>query len=61
MVLCLGQFQNLDRGDRPCPGSMFNTALPGIEVYQDHYGGHNKKKNGHTCNDAIEIQTTKSR
>jgi hypothetical protein len=29
MVLCLGQIQNPDRGDRPCPGSMFNITLLG--------------------------------
>jgi hypothetical protein len=39
---------------------MLNLALldsPGIAVYQDYYGGHYRKKNGHICNDAIEIQT----
>jgi hypothetical protein len=60
MVLSLGQIQNPHRGDGPCPGSMLNITLPdspGIAVYQDHYGGHNRKENSCTCNTAIEIQT----
>jgi hypothetical protein len=38
---------------------MLNITLPGppgIVVYQDHYGGHYKKKNSPPCNDAIKIQ-----
>jgi hypothetical protein len=37
----------VDKGDGPCPGSMFNIILPGspgIAVYQDHYGGHYRRK-----------------
>jgi hypothetical protein len=33
----------------------------GIVVHLDYYGGHYRKKNGCTYNDAIEIQTTRSR
>jgi hypothetical protein len=39
MVLCLGWNQNPDRDNRPSPGSMLNTALPGspgIAIYQDY-------------------------
>jgi hypothetical protein len=47
MVLCLGRIQNSDRSsgsdlvrvpDVTLPGS------PGIAIYQDHYGGHYRKK-----------------
>jgi hypothetical protein len=51
------------KGQWPCPGSMFNIALPGspgIAVYQNHYGGHYRKENSHTFND-VWIQTTRSR
>jgi hypothetical protein len=34
---------------------------PGIVVYQDHYGGQYKKENGHSCNDAMTIQTPRLR
>jgi hypothetical protein len=64
MVLCLRQFQNPDRDNRPYPGNMLNITLPGspgIVVFQDHDRGHYKKKNSHTCNDAMKIQTSKSR
>jgi hypothetical protein len=47
MVLCLGQFQNPDRDNRPYPGNMLNITMPGspgIVVFQDHYGGHYRKK-----------------
>jgi hypothetical protein len=50
--------QNPDRGDGPCPGIMFNITLPGslsIAVYQDHYGGHYRKKTSHQYNDPVEI------
>jgi hypothetical protein len=43
---------------------MFNITLPGslsIAVYQDNYGHHNKEKDSHPCNDAMEIQIPKSR
>jgi hypothetical protein len=47
MVLCLGWFQNPDKDIRPYPGHMLNITLPdspGIAVFQDHYGGHCRKK-----------------
>jgi hypothetical protein len=40
--------------------SMFDVTLPGslgIVIYQDHYG----EKNSCPCNDAMKIQTHKSR
>jgi hypothetical protein len=43
---------------------MFITALPvspGAAVYQNYYKGHYKKKNSHTCNDAMKIQTPRLR
>jgi hypothetical protein len=48
---------------------MFDVTLPGslsIAVQQDHYRGHYEKKKKKTpnscpCNDAIKIQTPKSR
>jgi hypothetical protein len=43
---------------------MFDVTLPdslGIAVHQDHYKGHYREKNSHPCNDAMEIQTPKSR
>jgi hypothetical protein len=60
----LGSFKTLIGATRPCSGSMLNVTLPGspcIVVYQDHYGGHYRKENGHTCNDAMEIETPVSR
>jgi hypothetical protein len=39
---------------------MFDVTLPGflgIAVHQDHY----REKNSHPCNDAMKIQTPKSR
>jgi hypothetical protein len=43
---------------------MLNIALSGSPVavvYQDYYRGHYRKKNSHTCNDTMEIQTPRSR
>jgi hypothetical protein len=45
-------------------GNMLDITLPGppgTGVYQDHYGGHCKKKKSRPCNDAMKIQTPKSR
>jgi hypothetical protein len=61
---CLRWIQNFDRGNGPNPRSMVNTALPGppgTVVYQDYYGGHYRKEDGLTCNDAMETQTPRSR
>jgi hypothetical protein len=57
-LFCLRWIQNPDRGNGPDPRSMLNTALPGSPramVYQYYYGGHYRKKNGYTCNDALEM------
>jgi hypothetical protein len=40
---------------------MLNIALPGAVVYRNYYKGRYEKENGHTCNDAIKIQTPKLR
>jgi hypothetical protein len=40
---------------------LMSSWFPSIAVYQDHYGGHYRKENSCTCNDAIEIQTSRSR
>jgi hypothetical protein len=43
---------------------MLNITLPsslGFAVLQDDYGGYYRKKNSHTCIDALEIQSSKSR
>jgi hypothetical protein len=58
MVLCSGRIQNPDRSGGSSSGSVSDVTLPdslGIAVYQDHYGGHYRKKNGHPYNDAVEI------
>jgi hypothetical protein len=63
MVLCSGWIQNPDRRRGFNPGSVSDVSLPGsngIVVYQDHYGGHCRKKNSHSYNDAVEIQIPKS-
>jgi hypothetical protein len=39
----------------PCSGP------PGIAVYQVYYEGHYRKKNSHPHDDAMEVQTPKSR
>jgi hypothetical protein len=62
MVFCLRWIQSPDRGTRPNPRNMLHTALPGSPdavVYQNYYKNHYRKKNGHTYNDAIKIQTPK--
>jgi hypothetical protein len=44
-----GRIQNHDRSSGSSPGSMSNATLTDsldIVVYQDHYGGHYRKKNG---------------
>jgi hypothetical protein len=64
MVLCLGWVQNPDRSYGSCLGSMFDVTLPGslgIIVYQDHDSGHYREKKSHPSNDAMKIQTPKSR
>jgi hypothetical protein len=51
MILCLGQFQNPDRENRPHPRHMLNITPPGspsIVVFQDYYGGHYRKKQNKT-------------
>jgi hypothetical protein len=43
---------------------MFDVTLPAsfdIVLHQDHYGGQYTEKNSHQCNDAMEVQTPKSR
>jgi hypothetical protein len=62
--LCLGEIQDPDRGNGSGLGDVFNITLsgpPGIMVCQDYYGGHYRKKNSCPCNDAMEVQTPKSR
>jgi hypothetical protein len=64
VVLCLGWIQNPNTSGGPNLGSVSDVTLPGSPggaVYQDHYGGHNIKKNGLSCNDAMKIQPPKSR
>jgi hypothetical protein len=64
MVFFFRGIQNPDRDNGPNPRSMVNIALPGSPgtvVYQDYYGGHYRKENGLTGNDAMEIQTPRSR
>jgi hypothetical protein len=58
MFLYLGQIQNPDRSGRSSAGSVSDVTLPGspgIAFYQDHYGGHYRKKNGCPYDDAVEI------
>jgi hypothetical protein len=43
----------------PCLVPLVPIARP-LVVYQDHHGGHYRKKNSHPCNDATEIQTPRS-
>jgi hypothetical protein len=63
-VFYLRWIQNPDRGNEPHSKNILNIALPGSPgavLYQDHYKGCSKKKNVHTCNDVITIQTPRSR
>jgi hypothetical protein len=63
VVFCPRWMQNFDRGNKPNPGCILNTSLPGSSgatVYQDYYGSHYRKENGLTCNDAMETQTPRS-
>jgi hypothetical protein len=49
---------NPDRNSGSNLGSVSDVTLPGspgIVVYQDHYGDHYRKKNGHPYNDTEEI------
>jgi hypothetical protein len=58
VVLCPGWIPNPDRSGGSSLGSVSDVTLPaspGIAVYQDHFGGHYRKKNGHPHNDAEEI------
>jgi hypothetical protein len=58
VVLYLGCIQNTDRSGGSNLGNVSDVKLPGspgIVIYQDHYGGYYRKKNGLPCNDAIEI------
>jgi hypothetical protein len=51
-------------GDGSCLGNIFDVTLLdsiGIVVHQDHYGGHYTEKNSHPPNNAMKIQTPKSR
>jgi hypothetical protein len=64
MVLCLVPIQDPDRSKSSYLGGMFNITLsgpPGIAVYQVYYEGHYRKKNSHPHDDAMEVQTPKSR
>jgi hypothetical protein len=63
MAFCFRWIQNpdgamgliLERAYSALPGSS------GATVYKDDSGGHDRKENGHTGNDAVEIQTPRSR
>jgi hypothetical protein len=52
MVLCQGRFKNLIGGLGLVLG-VYSSS--GIAIYQNHYGGHYRKKNGFPYNDAMEI------
>jgi hypothetical protein len=67
MVLCLRQFQNPDgaigliletRLILPC---LFPLVLPSFRTVIEATIKKQKQKTSHTCNDAMKIQTSKSR
>jgi hypothetical protein len=61
VVFCLRQIQNFDGSNKVILGAGGPAWFPGTVVYQDYHGGHYRKENGLTYNDAMEIQTPRSR